>query len=172
MKKTLLATSLGLLVISGTAMAERSFHDRAKVLNVEPVYAVVQVNRPEERCWTETVRYRERGYGRDSATPTITGAIIGGVVGNQFGKGSGNKAMTAAGAILGASVGHDIGKRGHSDSYVTKERRCEVVDNYEEREELTGYRVKYRYAGKTFWTTTDEHPGKFLPVRVEVSPRY
>jgi surface antigen len=39
-----------------------------------------------------------------------TGAVLGGVVGNQFGKGSGRILGTAAGAIIGGIVGHDIGR--------------------------------------------------------------
>jgi uncharacterized protein YcfJ len=48
-------------------------------------------------------------------------------------------------------------------------RHCETVDRYEEEQELTGYRVKYRYDGRIFYTHTTEHPGKYIPVRVKVS---
>ena len=170
MKSTVMAVTLGILTASGTALADRSFYDKARVLEVEPIYEVSYVNHPEEHCWTEDVYYRGRGYS-DSATPTIVGAILGGVVGNQFGKGGGKKAMTVAGTLLGASVGHDAGKRS-SGSYVTQERHCELVDRYDEQEELTGYRVKYSYRGEVFWTTTEEHPGKYIPVNVEVKPAY
>ncbi|PLY13501.1 MAG: hypothetical protein C0631_13910 [Sedimenticola sp.] len=168
MKKTLLAVTLGMLVVSGSALADRPFKDRAKVLSAEPIYELVRVNYPEQRCWTEEVYHPGRGY-RNSATPTLTGAILGGVVGNQFGRGNGNKAMTIAGALLGASVGNDMGRQSRR-GYVSEEQYCETVDRYEEREELAGYRVKYRYKGQIFWTTTDEHPGKFIPVRVRIEP--
>jgi hypothetical protein len=42
-----------------------------------------------------------------SYTPIIGGAIVGGLIGNQFGRGSGRKALTAAGVILGGSIGRD-----------------------------------------------------------------
>jgi hypothetical protein len=48
------------------------------------------------------------GYsGYRSYTPIIGGAIIGGLIGNQFGKGSGKTALTAAGVVLGGSIGRD-----------------------------------------------------------------
>jgi surface antigen len=40
-----------------------------------------------------------------------TGAILGGVVGNQFGKGEGKVAATVLGAVIGGIVGNDIGKQ-------------------------------------------------------------
>lgn len=49
--------------------------------------------------------YPQSGYR--SYTPLIGGAIVGGLIGNQFGKGSGRKALTAAGVILGGSIGRD-----------------------------------------------------------------
>ena len=39
-----------------------------------------------------------------SSGEVVAGAAVGGVVGNQFGKGSGKKAMTVLGAILGGST--------------------------------------------------------------------
>lgn len=168
MKKCTLVLAVSLISVSATVLADNSFSDRAKVISSEPLYETVRVNEPVERCWNERVRHRGRS-GSDSYTPTIAGAIVGGVVGNQFGKGSGKDAMTVAGALLGGSVGNDLGKRpGHG--YVTSERRCERVDNFREHDELVGYRVKYRYNGKIFHTRTSQDPGRFLNVRVSVAP--
>jgi surface antigen len=41
---------------------------------------------------------------------TAIGAITGGIIGNQFGKGSGKVAATFAGAVIGGIVGNSIGK--------------------------------------------------------------
>lgn len=41
---------------------------------------------------------------------TVLGAIVGGALGNQVGKGDGRKAATIAGALAGGAVGHDIEK--------------------------------------------------------------
>ncbi|HOV58635.1 MAG TPA: glycine zipper 2TM domain-containing protein [Rhodanobacteraceae bacterium] len=41
---------------------------------------------------------------------TVLGAIVGGALGNQVGKGDGRKAATVAGAVAGGAVGHNIEK--------------------------------------------------------------
>jgi surface antigen len=41
---------------------------------------------------------------------TVIGAITGGIIGNQFGKGSGKVAATMAGAVVGGIVGNEIGR--------------------------------------------------------------
>jgi len=47
--------------------------------------------------------------GEDQFFGTLTGATIGGIVGNQFGKGSGRDAATVAGILAGGWAGNDIG---------------------------------------------------------------
>ena len=41
---------------------------------------------------------------------TLVGAVAGGVIGNQFGKGTGKVLATVAGAVVGGIVGSEIGK--------------------------------------------------------------
>jgi outer membrane lipoprotein SlyB len=45
-----------------------------------------------------------------SGVGAVAGGALGGVVGHQFGKGDGKKAMTVLGAIGGAVAGHQIEK--------------------------------------------------------------
>jgi surface antigen len=40
-----------------------------------------------------------------------SGAVIGGVIGNQFGRGDGKILGTVAGAFIGGVIGHDIGRQ-------------------------------------------------------------
>ena len=48
----------------------------------------------------------------------VLGAIVGGALGNQVGKGDGRKAATIVGALAGGAVGHDIEKeRRYSRTY-------------------------------------------------------
>src|SRR5262245_44805954 len=44
------------------------------------------------------------------AAATVGGAIVGGSIGNQFGRGAGRAAATVGGAILGGLVGREIAK--------------------------------------------------------------
>ena len=178
-RKTAVAL-LSIALMSGCASAGRYQHDtdyyddrsvnyftdKARVLRVEPVYESLTVNEPETRCWNEKVR----SHGYKSSTPIIAGAILGGVVGNQFGGGSGKDAMTVAGAILGGSIGNDIRHGQPAGGSVRLEQRCETVDKYHEVNELVGYNVKYRYNGNDFWTRTSSDPGKYIRVSVSVSP--
>lgn len=168
MKKRTVILALTMIMAPGMLLADNGFRDRARVLSSQPIYEVVRVNQPEERCWNERVRH-PGSYRSNSYTPTIAGAIVGGVVGNQFGHGRGKDVMTAAGALLGGSIGNDLGKK-PTRGYVTTERRCELVDHYREHEELVGYDVTYKYKGKVFHTRTDRDPGKFIKVHVSVAP--
>lgn len=43
-------------------------------------------------------------------TGLVAGAVAGGLIGNQFGKGSGNVLATAAGAVVGGILGSEIGR--------------------------------------------------------------
>lgn len=62
------------------------FSDLAEVRSVEPHYKYIPA---EQVC-----------YVRDGNN--LSGAIIGGAIGHQFGKGSGNDAMTVLGALAGS----------------------------------------------------------------------
>lgn len=57
------------------------------------------------------------GNGNNGTLGAIIGAVAGGVLGNQVGKGDGRKAATVAGALAGGVVGNQVGKRnGGSDA--------------------------------------------------------
>ncbi len=47
----------------------------------------------------------------------VLGAIVGGALGNQVGKGDGRKAATIAGAVAGGAIGHNIEKDRRRSSY-------------------------------------------------------
>lgn len=183
MQRTLITMSLAVaLFASGCVHAgphrhhHRDSHgheDWAKVTHVEPVYE--RVSYPEKHCWTERVHGGKHHHKRDQHTsyvPVVTGALVGGVVGNQFGRGKGKDAMTVGGVLLGAAVGHDLSRGGHHGYRDHRPRvveRCEYRDNY--REELVGYRVSYRYHGERYTTRTDYHPGDRIKVHAEVRPK-
>lgn len=55
----------------------------------------------------ENIGQRDRHVGGG----TVLGAIVGGALGNQVGKGDGRKAATVAGALAGGVIGHKVEKR-------------------------------------------------------------
>jgi outer membrane lipoprotein SlyB len=70
-------------------------------------------------CGTVTEIYRDRGQDHRLGGGTVIGAIVGGALGNQVGKGDGRKAATVAGALAGGAVGHRVEKnrRGEREYY-------------------------------------------------------
>ena len=123
MKKLLLATALATL--STAAFAEST------VATVRDVYVtqIVQVPREVEGCHMIDVPI----YGNQSATAgeAVTGAIIGGAIGHQFGNGSGKDAMTIIGALIGANAAD--GNRKVITGY-RKEQRCTKDIYYEDKQ--------------------------------------
>jgi len=147
-----------------------SFQDTARVTHVSPIYTSVRVATPQRECSQRS--YRQNNHSQKSYTSTIAGSIVGGVVGNQFGGGSGQKIMTVAGALLGGSVGRDLGYQPSSNSYSNYDRgeECHVTQRYHQEERINGYNVTYRYQGQTYTTEMDRHPGKRIPVEISVRP--
>ena len=148
--------------------------DYARVLHVDPILRLVRTAEPRRECWEEEVTRHRHGANHRSRsyTPMVVGGIVGGVVGNQFSQGKRRDALTVAGVLLGASIGRDLY---HSrplvrEPYVTTERRCRVIDEYHVEERVEGYRVTYRYQGKTFVRRMNYDPGNRIRVRVAVSP--
>lgn len=158
-------------LVPSVALAEGRYH-YARVLSSQPIYETVAYSVPVEHCREERVPYHE-ARGR-SYTGPIVGAIIGGAIGNAVGHRKRNKQVgTAVGAVLGGSIGADIARRQrHHDGRVryASERVCSVVHEEHYEEQLTGYRVTYRYADETYRTTMDRDPGSTLRVRVRVTP--
>ena len=50
------------------------------------------------------------GCANNQEGGTVLGAVTGGIIGNQFGKGGGKVAATLAGAVVGGIVGNEIGR--------------------------------------------------------------
>ncbi len=170
-----LAVSLGLLAAPGVrAQDERRYGDDnvhyawADVLRVDPVYDYVRTSRPERECYDERVVRREDRRGNNTGA-TVLGAIIGGALGNQVGKGDGRKAATIAGAVAGGAIGHNAAKR-DDRTYTDVETHCRQVDGGYEERRVVGYDVEYRYRGETYMTRLNYDPGDRLRVRVAVTP--
>ena len=78
----------------------------------------------------EVCQDRVQPAGDGSATNELVGALFGGAIGNQFGKGDGKDAMTLFGALMGASLAHDEEvANGQGSRVVTV---CDVQTRYEE----------------------------------------
>ena len=110
---TAIACSLALIgAASGcadTADRDRDYYDRS----YPPGYIVSQC----EQCGRiESIQPRA-AEGKASTMATIAGAIVGGVVGHQFGSGRGQDAATVGGAVAGGYAGHELSKQGSHTVY-------------------------------------------------------
>jgi uncharacterized protein YcfJ len=155
------------LVATGGVWASYSVIDgglgarHAEVLRVVPVREAVES--PREVCREEVVTRQKPVQDEQRVLGTIAGAVIGGVLGNQVGGGSGKKLATVAGAAAGGYAGNKTQERIQSGStYQTTETRCEpVIDT---REVISGYEVSYRYRGEEGTVFMEDYPGNRIPV--------
>jgi len=87
----------------------------------EPVRAQPTANRDQPRqsqlcssCARVTAVRTETREGEATALGTVGGAVIGGLLGNQVGGGTGKKIATVGGAVAGGYAGREIEKRQRS----------------------------------------------------------
>lgn len=151
------------LALGATAAQAQEYQDWARVRSATPEYQ--RVNVPEQHCHTEYVPV-SAGPAHPYAGPVI-GGVAGGLLGSTIGKGRGKVAAAAAGAVIGTIVGANVANRqAHAYGGTQPVQRCETVDRWQDQ--LTGYRVVYDYAGRTYETFMTEDPGPRLRVRVAV----
>lgn len=180
---------------------DTTHRDRARVTRVEQINRRGDSYRPQE-CWNEGSNRHEGGYYRDddgrlyydggysdgrsregdsrkssNTGGTIVGALVGGALGNQVGKGDGRTAATIVGALIGAGIGKHTGDgydRYRNDSGV--ELRCRTIadDDYRRRygeqhyPDSDLYRVTYTYGGQSYQSMSYDRPGRYVSVLVDV----
>ena len=162
--------------------------DVATVISARPVYdRYASQGYERQECWNERTNAYDDGYYRDSSgrlyrgsdsntNGTVIGALIGGALGNQAGKGDGRKAATIGGAVIGGMIGNNIDRNNNAYEYRDSSsgvvRRCRTVVDYDDgNEQIEGYDVTYRYAGQTYQAFTTYRPGRTMRVVVEVRPQ-
>jgi uncharacterized protein YcfJ len=192
MKKSLAAVCA---LSAMSASFAQNYTDTAQVVSAQPIYERVSV--PRQECVNETITTERRvpspGYQdvqyaqpvpsgeRTVGAGTVLGAVIGGVVGHQFGNSSrGRDHGTVAGVIGGGILGNVIENNQPTYAqpvgparvdYVPETRnvqRCQTV--YDNRDEVRGYDVTYRYQGRDYRTRMNYDPGPTLNVRVNLAP--
>jgi uncharacterized protein YcfJ len=133
----------------------------------EPVYVDVlsttpvsqTVNSTQQVCENRTVQKRAPTRFRHAGT--IIGVVAGGLLGNQFGGGSGRALATVGGAVAGGYVGHEIDEHRHGRLYTTSEQVCSNEPTT--KEQIIGYDVRYRNGdGQILTRREDSDPGKRL----------
>ncbi|MEH6393880.1 glycine zipper 2TM domain-containing protein [Pseudoalteromonas sp.] len=106
MNKLIIGLSTALLISSPSFAA----YERNKAV---PVQQVLFGNVQSVRNITE----QELVQDKNSGWKTFGGALLGGVIGNQFGGGSGRTAATILGSVIGGSVAHNRQQGSHYNQY-------------------------------------------------------
>lgn len=109
--KTISLGILALCILFFNATSFSANYDRNKAVPVEKVL-FGSVDSVRNITHEELVRDKKNGWH------TFGGALIGGVIGNQFGGGSGRDVATILGAIIGGSVAND--RRRQPEKVITR----------------------------------------------------
>jgi len=148
----------------------------AAVLRVDPVYddaaAAPAAAAAQQECWDEQVPVgAESGAaieGGRRTVATMIGAVVGGLLGNQVGKGDGRRAATVAGAVAGGVVGNQVAAE--RPQYTTQRRCRPATGGSSGSRHVVGYDVEYRYRGEVFTSRLPYDPGDRMRVKVSVTP--
>jgi uncharacterized protein YcfJ len=135
--------------------------DYAQVVNVEELTETI--NTPREVCEDVPVTRKAPVKDEHKIAGTAIGAVVGGLLGNQIGGGSGKKVATVAGAAAGGYAGNKVqGNMQDKDTYTTTERRCHTVTD--SHQNVIGYNVTYMIGDTEGTIRMDEKPGSRIPV--------
>ena len=152
---TLAVLGLGGMAVGAWQIQESRQPQFADITGVETLTRTVET--PREVC--EDVVVQQQAPTRDPhrVVGTAAGAIVGGLLGNQIGGGSGKKIATVAGAVGGGLAGREVQKRIESGQTVaTTQRQCQTVTD--SHQETVGYEVSWRYDGQEHTTQLDQRP--------------
>lgn len=152
MIKSLALSAVALAIATSTAYADGySSRKVGTVVDVEAQYVYSYKPTTQEQCNQVQVPV----YGQTNPTPNdvLAGAIIGGVIGNQFGGGSGKDIATALGAVIGAN---QAGRPRNGVVGYNNEVRCQLVTVEQEIRHFDHYLVTYKRKGKYYVIETDE----------------
>ena len=120
-------------------------------------------------CYNVEVQRPKQIKDQHKIAGTAIGAVAGGLLGNQIGKGNGRKAATAAGAVAGGFVGNRIDRNHVGGRVVNKtERQCHTVSDTSQSSKVVAYNVTYRNPdGTTGTMRTETKPGSRISLGSE-----
>jgi uncharacterized protein YcfJ len=156
-----------------TAAMEQQFAEVTRVVEVAepgaPRFIQVVDAKPltepgpqQEVCESVVVTHQAPVKDQHQIAGTATGAVVGGVLGNQVGGGNGKKAATVAGAVVGGIIGKKVQESHQAkQTYQTTERQCHWEQG---PERILGYDVTYEIEGESSLIFMDHKPGKQLPL--------
>ena len=147
------------LIFCALALAALSVSAQEVAAVVSSVPILQQVAVPQQVCQEQAVAAPQSTTGAGG----LVGAVAGGILGHQVGRGNGRTAATAVGAVAGAVVGDRL-EAGTNSHQVQMQQTCTTQTVYENR--TVGYNVTYEYAGRQYQTRMNHDPGRHIRVQV------
>lgn len=142
MKFSLVAAVAVFLSVAHHANAGETWVDKARVIDVEPLYSTKHIPVEQEVCSTEqdtdVVSVHHSNGTHDSDSDDLVGAIY-----------------------------RDIEVRRVSEPVY----RCHTITRLEQRETIVAYKVRYEYGNEIYERRMNEEPGPFVRVRVRLDPQ-
>lgn len=159
------STVLALIMSLAASVANASQTVYATVISVTPSHSREYVEIPVQTCNEVRVPVYRTVRTAPNSGDILAGAIIGGIIGNQFGGGSGQDAMTALGAIVGANSAN--GRTYQEIVGYNTEYRCST--SYSTQfQTVTRYTLVVSWYGNTSVVYSDTHRrvGDVIPIQV------
>lgn len=169
MNKKILLGALASVFCASTALADIV---KAPVVTKQPIYSNTTVaNGSVTQCREVYIRQDKPGVfnGTGEALKgngdAIAGAIIGGIIGNQFGGGTGKDVMTGLGVIVGSNVGAGTNKK---PGTVTR-TICDEIPQYTTKTTIVGWNVSYKFENNIHHVQMKEDPGSYVTLETTTS---
>ena len=157
MKYRLLLLSLSLIAFANVAEAHSKQY-KVKVLDVEPVYQYVSIDKP--------VRYCSNVHLNSTTQKTnqiILGSAIGGTLGHLSSSRNNNAKATILGAVIGGVIGSQL-----IDNSPYEQISTQCITRYEKAEKvrvISGYHYWYKMKGRTYKNFSVDKPLAYITLR-------
>lgn len=169
MKNKILLGALASVFCASSALADIV---KAPVVAKQPIYSNTTVaNGTVTQCREVHIQQDKPGVfnGTGEALKgngdAIAGAIIGGIIGNQFGGGTGKDVMTGLGVIVGSNIGAETNKKPR----VITRTICDEIPQYTTQTTITGWNVSYQYDGNVYHTQMKDDPGSYVTLETKTT---
>ncbi len=137
--------ALAVALFGTSAQANQSYTVQGKVVQIQPVYTQVSVQKPSQHCRNVEVPIYGRTGGGNAGEGALGGMIIGGVLGKVLG---GNDKGAAAGAILGGVVGANNSQGQRQITGYRTEYQCTTTYRNSSKSIINEYDIVYRVDGQ------------------------
>lgn len=149
-----LLLTLGLITFTGVVEAHSKQY-KVKVLDIEPVYQYVSIEKPVQYCSAP-----HRNATTYQTKNIIAGSVVGGTLGHLTSSRENKKNATLIGAVIGGVIGSQMGDNsGHAKT------SSQCFTRYEQTEKvrvITGYHYWYKMKGHTYQAYSVDKPQAYI----------